>query len=157
MISKGSPSPYYGLRQETKISIAASATFSAQLRISLYPLLNRCVGVGMTILGAVSYQCTVSTILGVLPLAFVDTYIFRTFLKTMLRLFLVIRLRFLHGMVVLLVVMSFIGPTEKAKTNKFCRYMCISTEHGSPHFHLTYVNKISSVVELEERSQKTRS
>ena len=61
--------------------------------------------------------------------------IFRTFFKT---LFLVISLGFLHGMVVLPVVMSFIGPTEKART--VIDSSNIRVENGGPTFDLTYVN-----------------
>ena len=47
-----------------------------------------------------------------MPLAFSDTYIFRSFFKT---LFLVISLGFIHGMVILPVFMSLIGPKGIAK------------------------------------------
>jgi predicted RND superfamily exporter protein len=61
-------------------------------------------------LGYPIIQGAISTILGTVPLAFSDTYIFRAFFKT---LFLVISLGFLHGMVILPVFMSVIGPRGK--------------------------------------------
>ena len=100
-------------------------------------------------LGYPIVQGAVSTILGVLPLAFSNTYIFRTFFKT---LFLVISLGFLHGMVVLPVVMSLIGPAEKSRTVIDSSHK--HAENGGPNFDLTYINKIGSVEELEAKGVK---
>ena len=97
-------------------------------------------------LGYPIMQGAVSTTLGVLPLAFSNTYIFRSFFKT---LFLVISLGFLHGMVVLPVVMSLIGPTEKTKP--VVDSSGTRVEISGPNFDLTYANKIGSAEELEDR------
>jgi predicted RND superfamily exporter protein len=63
-------------------------------------------------LGYPIVQGAVSTILGTVPLSFSDTYIFRAFFKT---LFLTIGLGFLHGMVILPVFLSLIGPSGNAR------------------------------------------
>eukprot|EP00058_Branchiostoma_floridae_P003511 XP_002588999.1 hypothetical protein BRAFLDRAFT_87471 [Branchiostoma floridae] len=54
-------------------------------------------------------QSTLSTILGILALAFSTTYIFRTFFKTML---LVMLFGAMHGIIMLPVVLSFLGPRK---------------------------------------------
>ncbi|XP_035687590.1 patched domain-containing protein 3-like [Branchiostoma floridae] len=54
-------------------------------------------------------QSTVSTILGILALAFSTSYIFRTFFKTML---LVMLFGAMHGIVILPVVLTFLGPKK---------------------------------------------
>lgn len=64
-------------------------------------------------LGWPTIQSALSTMLGLIPLAFANSYVFRTFFKT---LFLVIGLGFLHGIVVLPVVLSLIGPLDKKKS-----------------------------------------
>ena len=64
-------------------------------------------------LGYPIVQGAISTILGTVPLAFSNTYIFRSFFKT---LFLVISLGFTHGMVILPVFMSLVGRSAKEKT-----------------------------------------
>ena len=63
-------------------------------------------------LGWPNVQGAASTILGVFPLAFSASYVFRTFFKT---LFLVIGLGFLHGVVILPVLLSLVGPKNKRR------------------------------------------
>ena len=65
-------------------------------------------------LGWPNVQSASSTILGTIPLAFANSYAFQTFFKT---LFLVIGLGFIHGIIVLPVVLSLIGPRGKKNSN----------------------------------------
>ena len=60
-------------------------------------------------------QGSMSTILSVLPIAFAGMEIFRSFFKT---LFLVIALGFMHGIVVLPVILSLVGTSMKNQTGK---------------------------------------
>eukprot|EP00118_Oscarella_pearsei_P009039 m.49563 g.49563 ORF g.49563 m.49563 type:complete len:221 (+) comp34012_c0_seq1:2142-2804(+) len=55
-------------------------------------------------------QGAMSTIIAAIPLVLTPSYIFRTFFKTM---FLVIVFGFLHGFLILPVVLSLIGPSSK--------------------------------------------
>ncbi|XP_033107591.1 patched domain-containing protein 3-like [Anneissia japonica] len=64
------------------------------------------------LLGMPMLQGAVSTILGVLTLAFSSFYIFRTLFKT---LFLVIVFGLYHGLFVLPVLLSLFGPTSKSR------------------------------------------
>ncbi|XP_078593908.1 patched domain-containing protein 3-like [Branchiostoma floridae x Branchiostoma japonicum] len=69
-------------------------------------------------LGMPILQGSLSTILGVAALSTAPSYIFRTFFKTM---FLVILLGALHGLVVLPVVLTFLGPgTCTCRNNRVC-------------------------------------
>jgi predicted RND superfamily exporter protein len=63
-------------------------------------------------LGYPVVQGSVSTVLSVLPIAFAGMEIFRSFFKT---LFLVITLGFMHGIAVLPVILSLLGPAMKTQ------------------------------------------
>ena len=66
-------------------------------------------------LGWPNVQSAMSTIIGIVPLAFANSYVFQTFFKT---LFLVMGLGFIHGIVVLPVIFSLIGPGAGKKDNE---------------------------------------
>ena len=67
-------------------------------------------------LGMPIVQGSLTTILGILILAFSETYIFRTFFKTM---FLVITLGTLHGIVFIPVFLMLIIPAKEQNTDQF--------------------------------------
>ncbi|XP_019626086.1 PREDICTED: patched domain-containing protein 3-like [Branchiostoma belcheri] len=74
-------------------------------------------------------QSAVSTILGILALAFSTSYIFRTFFKTML---LVMLFGAMHGIVVLPVVLTFLGP-KKSLGIRFEKHGSTSKVDDSPY------------------------
>ncbi|XP_035672443.1 patched domain-containing protein 3-like [Branchiostoma floridae] len=83
-------------------------------------------------LGMPILQGSLSTILGVAALSTAPSYIFRTFFKTM---FLVILLGALHGLVVLPVVLTFLGPgTCTCRNNRVCgeseSSQCVSQQNN---------------------------
>ena len=101
-------------------------------------------------LGYPIIQGAISTILGTIPLAFSSSYLFRTFFKT---LFLVICLGFLHGFVILPVVLSLIGPMRKpaiknGKTKEF-KMLDVKPKHVDSSLVFSREPEISDVVNPE--------
>lgn len=65
--------------------------------------------------GSPIFNCAMSSILGVCTLIFSDSFVFRSFFKVM---FLVICFAFFHGVFILPVILSTIGPIKKLETKK---------------------------------------
>lgn len=100
------------------LCIGFSVDFSAHITyaymVSAADTRNTKIISALSEVGWPTVQSAFSTILGTVPLAFANSYVFQTFFKT---LFLVIGIGFLHGIFVLPVVLSLIGPILKKKSD----------------------------------------
>ncbi|CAH1799201.1 unnamed protein product [Owenia fusiformis] len=94
-------------------------------------------------LGLPIAQGAISTVLGVAVLSGANTYIFRTFFKTM---FLVITFGFYHGLFVLPVFLSIVGPGPSN---------CNSTIEGKVHTEFNYDKEIKDKIQDEYNHDKS--
>ena len=81
----------------------------------------------MYALGLPILQGAISTILGVIGLALAPSYIFLTFFKMVL---LVIVLGALHGLILLPVLLSFLGPGKKISAYSFMAIRVVKFSSG---------------------------